>query len=54
MTQVVAISTQRTFPALIAAAGDRAAYRILKFFTAQIRTPTSESTDKTPPLALAA
>lgn len=37
MTQLVALLTTFAAPALINAAGDRAAYRFLEFFTAQIR-----------------
>ena len=40
MNQLVVIFAERT-PALIAAAGDRAAYRFLEFFTAQIRNPNT-------------
>src|SRR5215203_436505 len=38
MDQLVTLAASRA-PALIAAAGDRAAYRFLEFFTAQIRNP---------------
>ena len=38
--QLTLVATDRT-PALIAAAGDRAAYRFLEFFTAQIRNPNT-------------
>src|SRR3954466_14995496 len=38
MTQLVTVTTAQA-PAPIAAAGDRAAYRFLEFFTAQIRNP---------------
>ena len=38
MTQLVTLTTARA-PALITAAGDRAAYRFLEFFTARIRNP---------------
>ena len=37
----VAIIKQTPAPALIAAAGDRATYRFLEFFTAQIRNPNT-------------
>jgi len=40
MNQLVVIFAERT-PALIATAGDRAAYRFLEFFTAQIRNPNT-------------
>jgi site-specific recombinase XerD len=39
MSALVPVSAQ--LPALIAAAGDRAAYRFLEFFTAQIRNPNT-------------
>src|SRR4051812_26191604 len=38
MTQLVTLATSNA-PVLINAAGDRAAYRFLEFFTAQIRNP---------------
>ncbi len=38
MTQLVTLAASKA-PALIQAAGDRAAYRFLEFFTAQIRNP---------------
>ena len=38
MTQLVTVTTAQA-PAPIAAAGDRAAYRFLESFTAQIRNP---------------
>jgi integrase/recombinase XerD len=38
MDQLVALAASNA-PAFIAAAGDRAAYRFLEFFTAQIRNP---------------
>src|SRR5215218_1610815 len=38
MTELVTIEASKT-PALITAAGDRAACRFLEFFTAQIRNP---------------
>ena len=38
MNQLVALAAAKA-PALISAAGDRAAYRFLEFFTAQIRNP---------------
>ena len=38
MNQLI-VTQQASTPALIAAAGDRAAYRFLEFFTAQIRNP---------------
>ncbi len=40
MTQLVTIAADRV-PALVTAAGDRAAYRFLEFFTAQIRNPNT-------------
>src|SRR5690349_2482201 len=38
MNQLATLSAAQ-IPTLISAAGDRAAYRFLEFFTAQIRTP---------------
>ena len=38
MSQLVTLTTSNA-PTLISAAGDRAAYRFLEFFTAQIRNP---------------
>ena len=38
MNQLVTLATSNA-PALISAAGDRAAYRFLEFFTAQTRNP---------------
>ena len=38
MNQLATLSATQT-PTLITAAGDRAAYRFLEFFTAQIRNP---------------
>ena len=38
MNQLVTVATAKA-PALISAAGDRAAYRFLEFFTAQVRNP---------------
>src|SRR4051794_8341711 len=46
MTQLATLAAART-PALVSAAGERAAYRFLEFFTAQIRNPHP------PPLAAA-
>ncbi len=40
MTQFVTIAAEHV-PALVTAAGDRAAYRFLEFFTAQIRNPNT-------------
>ena len=40
MNQIAAITATRA-PALIAAAGDRASYRYIEFFTAQIRNPNT-------------
>jgi site-specific recombinase XerD len=40
MNQIAVIAASHT-PALVAAAGDRAAYRFLEFFTAQIRNPNT-------------
>jgi site-specific recombinase XerD len=40
MTQLVVSITQHA-PAIIAAAGDRASYRFIEFFTAQIRNPNT-------------
>ena len=38
MNQLATLATSKA-PALISAVGDRAAYRFLEFFTAQIRNP---------------
>ena len=43
MNELVPIVTDRA-PALVAAVGERASYRFLEFFTAQIRNPHSRST----------
>src|SRR3982751_4672568 len=40
MTQLATLAAART-PALVSAAGERAAYRFLEFFTAQIRNPNT-------------
>ena len=40
VTLLVTIAADRV-PALVVAAGDRAAYRFLEFFTAQIRNPNT-------------
>jgi hypothetical protein len=40
MNQLVAFTASRA-PALVAAAGARASYRFLEFFTAQIRNPNT-------------
>src|SRR5690349_24358657 len=39
MSQLVPLASSFSTPALITAAGNRAAYRFLEFFTAQIRNP---------------
>src|SRR5260370_14747716 len=39
MNQLVILTATQHAPALVAAAGERAAYRFLEFFTAQIRNP---------------
>ena len=39
MNQLIAFTVKQSLPAPIAAAGERAAYRFLEFFTAQIRNP---------------
>ena len=41
MNQLVPFSAIQQLPAPIAAAGERAAYRFLEFFTAQIRDPNT-------------
>ena len=41
MNQLVTFSASQPLPAPIAAAGERAAYRYLEFFTAQIRNPNT-------------
>ena len=41
MNQLVTLAGAHV-PALVAAAGDRAAYRFLEFFTAQIRNPNTK------------
>ena len=39
MNQLAVASAIQRVPALVAASGERAAYRFLEFFTAQIRNP---------------
>ena len=41
MSQLLAIRSGFSLPASIANAGERASYRFLKFFTAQIRNPNT-------------
>ena len=41
MNQLVPITADRA-PALVAAAGERASYRFLEFFTAQIGNPNAQ------------
>ncbi|HEY4847079.1 MAG TPA: hypothetical protein VIH87_04595 [Methylocella sp.] len=41
MNQLVPITADRA-PALVAAAGERASYRFLEFFTAQIGNPNTQ------------